>query len=302
VVQVSVGSNPGCPDPGRRRVLRDPEADAVLAVSGAVTLPFFSAEELDDLRSRLDQLDLFGDSGFYDTASVGLAVEQRQAVHETLCVAFEDRARELLIDHRPIMSSVLTKWPGVDSDKEIHRDFRLVDEPTFRSVCLWVPFIDVDAYNGALAVLPGSHLVDSGPRTVPITPSVPADPVQRLRFADLDTVPAAAGEAVVFDMAVAHGSDVNRSSVPRPAVAVAFAPRDAELSLSFCHPDDSIELLEVVDPELFRRIDWKVRPGELRSLGTLDGPWNEIPVADLIRRSREASSGRDVSLASERSG
>ncbi len=292
--QWSSGSNTRRPDDGRPgRVLRDPVADAELAVAGAVTTPFFSADELHDLRVRLERLDLFGASGFHDTASVGLTVQQRQAVHEILCVAFDERARDLLVDHRPIMSSLLTKWPGEGSDKEIHRDFQLVDEPHVRSVCVWVPFVDVDERNGALAVLPGSHRVISGPRTVPITPQVPADPVQHLVFEDLETVPVSAGQAVVFDMAVAHGSDVNRSSVARPAVAVAFAPSDAALSLSFCHPDDSVELLEVDDPDVFRRIDWSTRPDELRSRGVLRSRCAEVPVQDLIRRSGEVA-GRPV--------
>lgn len=271
----------------RQPILNDPTADDELARVGAVVVPFLPPTDLESLRASLERLGQCGERGFHDTASAGLAFEPRQVLHDVLCEAFRARSESLLVDHDPVMSSFLTKWPGPDSDKEIHRDFRLVDEPRFRSVCVWVPFVDVDERNGALSVLPGSHLVDTGPRSVPITPSVPVDPVRSLRFSDLDVVPARVGEAVVFDMAVAHGSDENRTDLPRPAAAVAYAPKAARLSLSFCHPDDSVELLEVVDPDVFRRIDWKQRPAELTSLGTIEHDREAVSVQDLVRRSRE---------------
>jgi len=268
-------------------VFRDDHLDGEFSRQGVVTVPFLSPEARADLLERLEPLGLAGSAGFADTASAALRPDQRQSVHDLLRATFEASASSLLADYEPVMSSLLTKWPGAGGEKEIHRDLRLVDEARFRAVCIWVPLVDVDADNGALAVLRGSHQVDTGPRSVPTTPQPDTDPVRQLAFDDLEVVPVAAGEAVVFDLALVHGSDHNRTSRARPAVGMAFVPRAAEVSLDFCHPDDRIEALAVPDPDLFRRIDWRIRPPELRSLGMADHEVAPVSTADLIRRSAQ---------------
>jgi hypothetical protein len=275
----------------RHPVLRDGDLDRVLERRGAVTCPWLGAEARVALDAAVDALGLDGSSGFHDTAAAGLGFEERQAVHELLVDSFAEPARRVLADYQPVMSAVMTKWPGPGGEKTIHRDFQLVDERRFRTVCVWVPLGDVDGDNGALRVLPGSHLVPTGIRSVPRTPEHPPDPLRALTMADLDAVPVAAGDAVVFDLAVVHGSDVNRTDVPRRAVGVAYAPAAAELSLRYVHDDGRVELLHVDDPDVFRRIDWGRRPTELRRDGDV-APHVETVVRDeLIRRSRLVAGG-----------
>jgi hypothetical protein len=185
------------------------------------------------------------------------------------------------------MSAIMTKWPGPGGQKEVHRDFRMVDESRYRSVCVWLPLADVDATNGALAVVRGSHLVDTGPRSVPTTPSTPEDPVPQVGFSEMETVPVAAGDAVVFDLAVVHGSDVNLTDSARVAVGIAYAPLAADLTMLFCHADDSIEELAVPDPDAFRRLRWSERPTELSSLGFIEHAQPAVSVEELLRRSHD---------------
>jgi hypothetical protein len=272
-------------------VLQDPEANHEFSQQGVVTRPFFSPEQVAELRGELDQLGTFGGSGFYDTAAAALESAQREAIHRILCSAFAQAASELLVDYEPVMSSFIVKGHGQDSQKEIHRDFRLLDESQFRAVCIWVPLVDVDEINGALAVIRGSHQVDTGPRSVPMTPRYSQDPLLELSFEDAETVPVSAGEAVVFDMALAHGSDVNHSNLPRYAAAVAYAPKSAPLSLYFCDTDDSVEELAVPHPDVFRQIDWRVRPNYLRSLGMISSDRPPTSSAEFLQQSRAISQG-----------
>ncbi len=274
-----------------RPVLQDPEANHEFSQQGVVTRPFFSPEQVAELRGELDQLGTFGGSGFYDTAAAALESAQREAIHRILCSAFAQAASELLVDYEPVMSSFIVKGHGQDSQKEIHRDFRLLDESQFRAVCIWVPLVDVDEINGALAVIRGSHQVDTGPRSVPMTPRYSQDPLLELSFEDAETVPVSAGEAVVFDMALAHGSDVNHSNLPRYAAAVAYAPKSAPLSLYFCDTDDSVEELAVPHPDVFRQIDWRVRPNYLRSLGMISSDRPPTSSAEFLQQSRAISQG-----------
>ncbi len=275
----------------RHPVLRDASLDERIDSHGAVRCPWFDPPELGALRSTVERLGLDGESGFHDTAAAGLGVEDRQEVHRLLTGAFAPVADRTLAGYVPIMSAIMTKWPGAGGEKEIHRDFQLVDESRFRTVCVWVPLGDVDEANGALRVLHGSHRVATGIRSVPRTPQEPPDPLGDLRMEDLEPVPVRAGEAVVFDLAVVHGSDLNRSAEPRRAVGVAYAPAAAELSLRYVGERGDVELLEVVDPDVFRRIEWSRRPAELRRLGRIDPFPESVGRDELLRRSAVVAAG-----------
>jgi len=264
-------------------VFRSAELDERFLTQGFVAAPFLSVDEVSALRESLGEGVLVGDRGFRDTAALPLDFEAKQRIHALLSAAFADGADELLEAYAPVMSSVITKWPGEDSQKELHRDFRLVDERRYRSVTIWVPLVDVDEHNGALCVLPGSHLVDAGPRSVPRAPGQVLPP---LDCTDLVTVPMRAGDAVLFDMAVAHGSALNRSDRPRPAAAVAYAPAEARLSLDFCHPDDRVEEFEVAHPDVFRQLDWAAPPPGARSLGEVSTAARGCSVEEFVERSR----------------
>lgn len=275
----------------RHPVFRDPSLARRFRADGAVVVPFLEPAQVDELNAYVADLGLCGETGFYDTAGVDLDFADRKKIHDRLCEAFEQSASNLLVDYRPIMSSIIAKWPGPGGQKEIHRDFQMVDESRFRSVCIWVPLTDVDSSNGALAVLRGSHMVATGPRSVPATPLLPKDPLPDLEFADLGVVKAAVGDAVVFDLAIVHGSAENHSSRPRFAVGIAYAPQAAEISMLYCHQDDRIEKLAVPDPDVFRRIRWSERPVELASMGFLDERGPQVSANDLIHRSRQVANG-----------
>jgi ectoine hydroxylase-related dioxygenase (phytanoyl-CoA dioxygenase family) len=124
-----------------------------------------------------------------------------------------------------------------------------------------------------------------------MTPRYSEDPLLELSFDDTETVPVSAGEAVVFDMALAHGSDMNHSNLPRYAAAVAYAPKSARLSLYFCDTDDSVEELAVPHPDVFRQIDWRVRPDYLESLGMISSDRPPTSSAEFLQQSRAISQG-----------
>lgn len=269
----------------RHPVLRDAALDERIDALGAVRCRWFEPAELDAVRSTVGRLGLDGESGFHDTAAAGLGFDDRQAVHRLLTGAFAAAADRVLADYVPVMSAIMTKWPGPGGEKSIHRDLQLVDESRYRTVCVWVPLEDVDEGNGALRVLPGSHRVPTGIRSAPRTPPDPPDPLGDLGMGDLEPMPVPAGEAVVFDLALVHGSDVNGSDVPRRAVGVAYAPAAADLSLRYLGDDGCVEVLEVADPDVFRRIQWGSRPSELRSLGAVDPFPETVGRDELLRRS-----------------
>jgi hypothetical protein len=103
-----------------------------------------------------------------------------------------------------------------------HQDWRY-GQGSVNSVTLWLPLQDVDASNGTIEVMAGSHLVGylgadelSNPRRFAIPDSaLPALPIS---IAELKL-----GEAIIFSQFLAHRSGHNTSGRPRITVQARFS-------------------------------------------------------------------------------
>jgi hypothetical protein len=160
-----------------------------------------------------------------------------------------DRARVARLRERVVASDL--RWiSGYVSIKEPrtpplwwHQDWWCWDHPvSFRAapaqLALLIYLDDTDSCNGALRVLPGSHL-----RSSPIHALLPE--AHGAAAAELDaahpafadqpgqiTLSLRAGDAVVLDYRLLHGTHENASDTRRDALLLTFAPSWAEL------PDD----------------------------------------------------------------
>lgn len=119
----------------------------------------------------------------------------------------------------------IVKLPDADasrSDVPWHQDdgYGRLEPPD--DVTVFVALVDMDARNGGLAIVPGSHRAGllphgrAGVNPLLVETELPAEPV---------AVPLRAGEAVAFTGLTVHGSGPNRSDAERAA-----------LFMRYCHP------------------------------------------------------------------
>lgn len=131
--------------------------------------------------------------------------------------------------HRVAFTTCVVKHPGPGSMMDAHEDGTFVDERHHRATTLWMSLVDClpEDRNGMIRVLPGSH------RMVPTAAgaNVPEWHRDHKQFLTrhLEDVPTRAGEAVVWDTRVLHGSPANLSERSRFALAAVLVPRDAPL-------------------------------------------------------------------------
>jgi hypothetical protein len=155
--------------------------------------------------------------------------------------------------------------PGV-GEVPLHQDICMIDESQFEALAVWCPLVDMDATNGCLAVVPGSHRFNDGPRG-PRTPFPyrNLDPYFRPR-----DVPMKAGSAIVYSPKLFHGSRPNRGRVARVAAGALLAPRDAPLRCYF--PDQALQRMEVfeVDDLFYTRYAYQSRPEGVPRIGVVD--------------------------------
>lgn len=118
----------------------------------------------------------------------------------------------------PLTSKISLKRARVGSEFIWHQDYtflhRFLGPTAEEAVVAMVLLDDADSGNGALTLLPGSHL--GGPR--------PDDEPPRAGDADPVTIDAQAGTVVFFPTLMAHRSDPNRSDRDRRALFYLYQP------------------------------------------------------------------------------
>ena len=222
----------GDPTTASTRVARD------LAEVGWSTAPLLDPTTVEALRSLFDSLDQDEHHGFF-ASSNDLDGPMARSVADRITRLVGPVLDDLLPDHEPFLASFLTKGSAHGSTISFHQDLTYTDERRARTTLVWIPLCDVDARNGAMAIIPGSHRWTTGCRPGGPDP-LPTEDHQRELAELAELVPLAAGSALLYDAALIHGSGPNPTPHPRPAVGIALAPRGADLV--HVHRDDDGEL------------------------------------------------------------
>ncbi|MEM7105956.1 MAG: phytanoyl-CoA dioxygenase family protein [Bacteroidota bacterium] len=223
---------------------------------------------------------------FYSVYSRNL--DYRKKVHSEIGQILKPYLNSLFKNFKVIINSFVVKAPGPESEFYLHQDTTGLDEHKYSALNLWIPLIDVDASNGALALVPKSHQFFSPYRGISFP--APFDNIQSTVRQFLKPIPMQKGEVLIFDNRVLHNSFSNLSEQTRVAVVCGIFPEEAELVT--CHKSGysfggKVELIQH-DPEFILThpnflIDCQKRPDTGQSLGFFEDPYPEINTEDFER-------------------
>lgn len=194
--------------------------------AGYFTVPLLGPEIVTALRTAYEALPIDPECEFHAT-NVSSPRSQARAVDQYLKQVLRDRVREIIGDFEPFLGAFIIKGSRLGNPVEFHQDWTYCDERTHRAVLVWIPLVDVDAGNGALAAVPGSHRWTSGVR--PSHRPNPGAEFQAELAARSQVVPMRAGDAFIYDPGLWHGSSPNPTDRARPVAAIAFAPAGVRL-------------------------------------------------------------------------
>ncbi|MGB6057843.1 MAG: phytanoyl-CoA dioxygenase family protein [Microthrixaceae bacterium] len=261
----------------------DGSLEGSLREVGYVVIDLLEPSQLDVLTEITERLYIDDKHGFH-ASNLSAQHGYRHSVYEEVGPIIDAAARALFVDHHPFTASLLMKWPDEDSAFNSHQDWTMVDETRFRTVNVWCPLVDTSSHNGALRVLPGSHKVLDAIRCSPMPPAGCESPGWQVGWEEMVPVEVKAGQALVFDHSLLHSSGPNFSDSVRPAVAVAFKPKQASLYHWFL-PNPSERTLEVmsVDSAFFADVNIGSRPDY--PVDHLDEfAWSDLTKQDLLER------------------
>lgn len=267
----------------------EPAVSAAYERDGFVVLDLLSVGDLDRLRALFGPLAPELDSGFTATLR-GRTLADNLEIGASIADVVEPRLRAVLEDFRVIGATFLSKGSGDDGLFPVHQDWNSVDERVFHSMNVWCPLDDVELLHGPLEVLAGSHLWFESLRA----PTVPSVSLEFSPLLDelLHPVAVSAGQVVIYDHRLFHGSRANRSNRLRAVAQLGIAPEAAPLAMGFATAVGEVELRQVEATTFFEGLAIEAEePAELPGVAlyrTAHVPVTEAEVTERIARTLEA--------------
>ncbi|MDX2000839.1 MAG: phytanoyl-CoA dioxygenase family protein [Chitinophagales bacterium] len=227
------------------QIFRDADLAATFRRDGYITLPLLNEAACEQLQAIYAKLPAIEGDTFFSSSFIKDSAFKKQ-ISDEIAEVLRNSVQKHFHHYRQLGAGFLVKPASPMSVMPIHQDWTIVDEPQFASITIWLPLQDVGVQNGAIKVLPGSHLLSNALRSPSLT-----DPLEEIRNdieEDLITLPMKAGEAFVFSHALVHSSHPNLSEKPRIAVAYGMIYDKANMYYYYRQSaNDPIEKLSVAD-------------------------------------------------------
>ncbi|MCB9234550.1 MAG: phytanoyl-CoA dioxygenase family protein [Bacteroidia bacterium] len=253
-------------------VFKNPIHQHQFELDGYIVVPdFLLPQDIEHLTRNYYELKDISDVGVgFHSTSHSKNLAYKRAVNQSIQEIFMPKAHLLIHDYQPLVANYTVKEPGQASFFDFHLDWSMVNEREHTSLTIWTPLVDVNATNGNLWVLRGSHKLGYTLRGGPGLFLFASDEVNQPLAPKFEKVVMAlrAGTAVIYDHRLFHGSPPNLSGERRLAINQTLCPAATQ---SWHYHQLSDSLLEVfeVDPDFYCRYDMGTRPSDVKSLGTL---------------------------------
>jgi hypothetical protein len=255
-------------------IFKDEQVQQQYNSQGYVVLDFFSPEEIKHLEDLFHELHPNVTEGRFISDSYSNDLAYKKRASERITEVFLKHFERHLQNYTPFGSSFLYKTPGSGSELAMHQDWTIVDETRYQALNIWVPLCDVNEQNGALYVVPGSHL-----HILPLrAPTLPFFFSGNEKMVLKYTVPmkVKAGQSVVLNQRLIHYSPPNLSNKIRIAITSGVKTKDAQMVFHYRDSaaiDDTIEVFEQDDDFLISFDDFYKdimnRPYLGRPVGTI---------------------------------
>jgi ectoine hydroxylase-related dioxygenase (phytanoyl-CoA dioxygenase family)/ubiquinone/menaquinone biosynthesis C-methylase UbiE len=245
----------------KRKVMVAEADEKAMEVEGYVIKPFLSPQEIAYMQGLWDQ-ETAGLTQSMVATTMSTNKAFREHLHAEICRIFTPKLNAILKDYKPLSGAYIMKRPSPDSALVTHFDWMFVDERRYASLHVWVPLVDVDATNGAFQILPRSHSMVNAWRGQNTLDSIFFNN-RTIKAGAAQTLNMKAGEALIYDNRLIHGTPPNTSQYDRLAAGLVMIPNEATPIHVYTPAekmhDEDVEVYEV-DEQFYFDHDIRERP------------------------------------------
>lgn len=243
------------------QVLKSLELDQLLNEQGYVVVPFLDKNAIEELKQFFFNNHPEPIPGFYATAHSS-DIPFRNKMNDKIKSVFQSSIDSYFVNCEALGGSFVVKTKSQTERLHPHQDWNIVDENKYRSFNIWVPLVDLSEKNGAICVLPESHLWGLNYRG-PNIPDKRADQLEKF-WGEMKTLHMQAGEALIYDHRLYHASFPNKTDKYRLASVFGIKPKTAEMYYYY-GTEKSIDVYES-SIDFFMNGDIQNGPKELKKI------------------------------------
>lgn len=219
----------------------DPELDRQMVRDGFIVLPFIDKDEIELFQNLYTKWHPEHPKAFYKSY-FDPRMEYKLEVENEIIRVFEEKMSAIFRDYNAFGGLFVVKPPTQEGHLPPHQDWSFVDEREHWSINMWCPLEDVNADNGNIIVLKGSHQFNRTIRGVG-TPDVYRDH-WKLIEKNMQSVPMKAGEAIFFFHGLLHGSTLNTTPKSRVSLGLTLTPKNVQHYFHYMDNVDGNKRLE----------------------------------------------------------
>ena len=208
------------------KVFKDHKVQSVFDELGFVVLPL-KHTVVEALREGFQRLFDSKDHAapFFASTDVDSSVYRVQGDALIRSCIEQSSLLDRLCGYLPYFSSFVVKQAEAkgDSRVDLHADWSLFDEAQAQALSLWIPLQDVNAHNGCMHVLPGSHRWSDHNRGVR-APGFSRKLASSYAWSELHAISMQIGQVLCYQNGLWHGSPGNTSPCVRAAALLPMVP------------------------------------------------------------------------------
>lgn len=209
-------------------ILLKEQDDHALATEGYAIFPLLGKTEVEALSRYYSEFQKEEPQHFYSSTH-SPDFEFRKKTSDFIKSVITPLLPGVLKDYKVLGGAYVVKPAHGKGILQAHQDWNLVDESKARSYNLWIPLVDVNEQNGAVFILPESHA------KVPTLrgPNIPSTfkQIEQIIWKHLLPLNMSAGEALLYDHALIHGSPVNQTPTDRLGIVIGIVAHDSDMQM-----------------------------------------------------------------------
>ena len=179
--------------------------------------------------------------GMYATAHLP-DIDLRMKMNNAIKEKFERPIAETFCNVTALGGSFIAKGKGGHGTLKPHQDWNIVDENKYRSFNIRVPLVDVNQDNGAICIMPKSHLWLKNFHSANIPSQF--QNVEAQLWDKMIQLNMKAGEALIYDHRLIHASGENHSEEIRLTTVFGIIPDEARMFYYHQKHENTVEEYE----------------------------------------------------------
>lgn len=208
-------------------ILKDEIKNKKLIDEGYCTIPILNSEQLKIAIEQNKKCNISWNFGKLDFSFVK---ENSNLMFEAKKILDKQILQDILFhfhNYKSLGYGFINKGFGLNNTLSYHQDWTITDERISNPIAIWCPLQETSDRNGGISVIPYTHLVDTGIRTLN-TPTMFFD------FDDLEinyyteVINLKAGEALVYFPNLFHGTSANKTFSNRRAMVMTLLEANNE--------------------------------------------------------------------------